>query len=353
MEAREKWPVKSLPLDDTIVGSVLCHDMTRIIPGIEKGPAFRKGHVIKPEDIPVLLDMGKENIYVYSPKPGILHEDEAALELAAFFGGPDIQLTQPREGRINLVARKTGVLDINREQLFKINSCGGIAFATLRSGTPVSEGEAVAGTRIIPLFMAAEKIRELQKAVPEPVIRILPYQISKIAIISTGSEVFKGRIKDSFWPVIAKKIYEYNCELIKHTVTDDSPANIAREIKRNFTQNAEMIICTGGMSVDPDDRTPEAISMACDEIVSYGAPVFPGAMFMLGYIKKDDQKVPVLGLPGCVMHHKGTIFDLLLPRILSGQEISSEDIAGMGHGGFCKSCDNCFFPHCSFGKGCF
>ena len=300
-------------------GQVLCHDITQIIPGEFKGPRFRKGHIVQPEDIPVLLSIGKENLYVWEKRPGILHEDEAAALLYKAAAGKNIHGTEPKEGKIELIADCDGLLKIDRAALLAVNRTPQMMIATIHGDMPVKKGQKLAGTRIIPLVIEQEKMDAMQAAAgPEPILNVLPFRAKKFAVIPTGSEVFKGRIEDKFTPILQSKLAVYGCELI-------------------FT--------TGGMSVDPDDRTPLAIKNTGADIISYGAPVLPGAMFLVSYL----DGVPVCGLPGCVMYAKRTIFDLLLPRLLADAPITAEDIARLGEGGLCLGCAECHWPNCGFG----
>ncbi len=331
-------------------GQVLCHDITQIIPGEFKGARFRKGHIIQPEDIPVLLSIGKENLYVWEKKPGILHEDEAAALLYKAAAGKNIHGTEPKEGKIELIADCDGLLKINREALLAVNRPPQMMIATIHGDLPVKKGQKLAGTRIIPLVIEQEKMDAMQDAMQaaagsEPILNVLPMQAKKLAVITTGSEVFKGRIEDKFTPILVGKLAEYGCEMTFHKVCDDDPAGITAAILEAKEAGCELIFATGGMSVDPDDRTPLAIRNTGAEIVTYGAPVLPGAMFLVSYL----DGVPVCGLPGCVLYATRTIFDLLLPRLLADAPITAEDIARLGEGGLCLGCAECHWPNCGFG----
>ena len=328
-------------------GQVLCHDITQIIPGEFKGARFKKGHIIQPEDIPVLLSIGKENLYVWEKKPGILHEDEAAALLYKAAAGQNIHGTEPREGKIELIADCDGLLKIDRRALLAVNSTPQMMIATIHGDLPVKKGAKLAGTRIIPLVIEQEKMEAMQAAAgPKPILNVLPFHQKKFAVITTGSEVFKGRIEDKFTPILEQKLAVYGCEMAFHKVCDDDPAGITAAILEAKAAGCELIFTTGGMSVDPDDRTPLAIRNTGAEIVTYGAPVLPGAMFLVSYL----DGVPVCGLPGCVMYNNASIFDLIMPRLLAGQHLEAADISVLGHGGFCRGCKTCHFPNCGFGK---
>lgn len=329
------------------VGHVLCHDMTRIIPEVEKGAAFRKGHIVKEEDIPALLSMGKENLYVWEVQEGILHEDEAADILCQICINEHMTKSDTREGKIEIFAAGDGLLKVNTEVLNQINSLGEMMIATIQGNFPVKKGDKIAATRIIPLVIEEEKMLHAKEiAGREPILKILPFHKPKVAVITTGNEVYSGRIQDAFGPVIRRKLEEYQVEIMEQTILDDNQQKITEQILHSIAEGAEMIICTGGMSVDPDDTTPAAIKATGAELVSYGAPVLPGAMFLLAY----RENIPIMGLPGCVMYAKRTIFDLVLPRVLAGEKLSKEALSGYGEGGLCLSCPTCHFPHCGFGK---
>lgn len=335
------------------VGHVLCHDITQIIPGEKKGPVFKKGHIVRAEDIPVLLSVGKEHLYVWEKREGILHEDEAAVILRDICMGksPEMKAGEPGEGKIEITAAVDGLLKINSEKLRAVNSLGQMMIATIHGNTVVHKGDKLAGTRIIPLVIEEEKMKEAQKLCGnEPVLSILPFNKAKIALVVTGSEVSKGLIKDSFSPVLEKKLEEYPVSVIGKVYPGDDRKAITDAVL-NFAENgADMVLCTGGMSVDPDDKTPGAIKDSGAEIVTYGAPVLPGAMFLLSYLKRGGKTVPVMGLPGCVMYAKRTIFDLVFPRVLAGEKLSASDFAEYGEGGLCLGCSPCHYPNCGFGK---
>jgi len=342
--------LESIPVQEA-VGSVLFHDITRIIPGQEKGPVFRKGHIITEEDIPVLLSVGKENIYVCRQMDGILHENDAAKRIADCVAGDNLTLSEPKEGRINFISQVHGLLTVDVPALTFVNTLGDISLATMHTNQEVMQGQAVAGTRIIPLVIEEEKIMRLEQGVKKPIVQVLPFRSYHVGIVTTGSEVYYHRIEDGFGPVLRKKFAQYGCSVFGQVFTDDTTEMTEKAIHTFAEQGADMIVCTGGMSVDPDDRTPLAIRRACGgNVVSYGAPTFPGAMFMLAWMEYKGTRIPVMGLPGCVMYHKASIFELILPRILAGVSVSAEDIAVLGHGGFCSGCAECHFPICPFGK---
>lgn len=331
------------------VGHVLCHDITQIIPGKVKDARFRKGHVVTEEDVAVLLDLGKEHLYVWEKEEGMLHENEGAEILASLVLGEHMKPAPVKEGKIDIYAEQDGLLQVDIERLRQINLLGDLMIATRFTDDPIKKGEKLAGTRVIPLVIEEEKLDQARTlAGEEPLLKLLPFQPLKAGIVTTGSEVYHKRITDQFTPVIVKKVTAYGVEVVAQKVVNDSQEMIVETIREFREQGADFIICSGGMSVDPDDRTPGAIKASGAEIVSYGAPVLPGAMFLLGYY---DDGTPVVGLPGCVMYASSTIFDLVLPKIVAGVPVTKEDIAGLGHGGLCLNCETCHWPICGFGKG--
>ena len=339
--------MKSVSVHDA-VGMVLCHDVTRIVPGRHKGPAFKKGHIIAPQDIEPLLDMGKASVYVYDLAEGFIHEDDAAARIAAAAAGPGLQLTSPSEGRVNLTADRDGLLKVNPAALMQINSVADVVFATLHSDLRVSRNQPVGGTRIIPLVTREENVRQVESICRDhaPMIQVKELRSLPVGIVTTGSEVFHGRIEDKFGPVLHAKFAELSCPVLGQVFVSDDPALTAQAIRKFIEEGAELVAVTGGMSVDPDDRTPSAIDATGATVVTYGSPVFPGAMFMLAYLGT----VPIIGLPGCVMYHRTSIFDLVVPRILAGETLTRPDFVSLGYGGYCSGCATCTYPHCGFGK---
>jgi len=332
------------------IGHVLCHDITQIIKGVTKEAAFRKGHVVVAEDIPVLLSLGKDNLFVWEAQEGMLHENEAAQILYNLCAGKNMRPSEVKEGKIEVIADCDGVFLVDTQRMRAVNSLGEMMIATRHGGFPVQKGEKLAGTRVIPLIISERKMARAQALAGDaPLLALHEFVPKKGAIICTGNEVFYGRIKDNFSPVVVQKVEEYGAHIFQTITAPDSPEKITAAILDAIQNGADMVVCTGGMSVDPDDRTPLAIKNTGATVVSHGAPVLPGSMFMLAY---HDGKVPILGLPGCVMYTKRTIFDLVLPKLMAGLPISPDELSALGHGGLCLSCEVCTYPNCGFGKGC-
>lgn len=327
--------LQEVPVEEAI-GMVLAHDLTQIIPGEFKGRLFRKGHRITESDIPKLLDIGKAHIYAISLAEDEIHEDDAAQRMAMALQGSNTSLTDPSEGKVMIRSSIHGLAHIHKPTVDRVNGLGDIALATVKSNTVVHPGQALAGTRVIPLITQTAKIEEVERYSEElrqnthqSVVQVKPFIPHRIGLITTGSEVYHGRIQDRFGPVVRAKVEAFGSEIVEQRFAPDDMAIIVTEISQLKEQMCDMILLTGGMSVDPDDRTPGAIRQAGAEIVRYGTPMLPGSMLLMGYL----EDIPILGLPGCVMHDPFTSFDVLLPRILAGDRIEEHDIVEMGYGG--------------------
>ena len=339
---------KTVPVDEA-VGMILPHDVTEIVKDQFKGRAFKKGHIIRKEDVEHLKRLGKEHIYVLQLGPDEIHENEAAEILAESLSGPGSMLSaEPVEGKIAIHAKCDGLLKINEEALYRFNLLGVVMCSTLQTNTPVKKGENIAATRLIPL-VSERAIVEQAAAIAKdanPIIEVKELRSAKAGLIITGNEVFHGRIKDKFEKVLREKLAEIGSEVISVTFAPDDIDIIGEAITSSINSGANLIITSGGMSVDPDDVTRMGIEKAGATDCFYGTPVLPGAMFLSGRIGD----IPVLGLPACGMFHNITVFDLILPRILTGETIGREEFARMGHGGLCRNCKRCQYPVCNFGK---
>ncbi len=332
---QEQTKLKEIPVHDAI-GMRLAHDLTQIIPGQFKGRLFTKGHLITEEDIPKLLDIGKEHIYVMKLGKHDWHEDDAAQLMALALADEALIQTEPHEGKVAIKAPIAGIAKVDKSVVDQINYIGEIALATVRNNDVVQAGATIAATRVIPLTVPKSKVaavEEIADAYKQQFgyapLRVLPIPAKRIGLLTTGSEVYNGRIKDKFGPAVQAKLEALGQVLAEQRFAPDDRHIIVKEIHYLLEQGYDIIMVTGGMSVDPDDRTPGAIKAAGADIVSYGTPMLPGSMLLMGYIRNT----PILGLPGCVMHDPYTSFDVLLPRILLGERIIKEDIVQLGYGG--------------------
>ncbi len=348
MANKFKSSAKIIPVDES-VGTVLAHDITEIRPGQFKGPAFKKGHIIKKEDLAHLKRVGKEHLYVLALEPGEVHEDDAAFRLATALTGGGVTF-DPRasEGKIQLKAAHRGLLKVNVPALTEINMVPDISCSARHTNTVVEKGDVIAGVRAIPLIIDEENLRAAEKIARgvDDFFSVKPFLTPNTGIVITGNEVFTGLIDDKFAPIIRSKLQDFDCPVMGISFAPDDRQKIAAEIRKHLEGGAEMIVVAGGMSVDPDDITRVAIADAGAEDVVYGTPVLPGAMFLYGRYGN----VPVLGLPACVLFFRSTVLDLILPRVLAGERITRKDLAAMAHGGMCLECETCHFPRCSFGK---
>jgi len=339
---------KTVKIEDAI-GLVLGHDVTEIRKDEFKGRAFKKGHRIESADICHFQRLGKEHIFVLEIDENHLHENDAAMALAKAFCGAGVGFQgEPKEGKLNLVAQRNGLLKVAVDALTDINLLGDVMCASRHSNTLVKAGDVVAGTRAIPLTVAKAVVNEAVRIAEshKGLFEVKALRRARIGLVITGNEVFTRLIEDRFEEVIRTKIDRIGSKVIGVAFAPDNPSLIASEFQRLISQGADLILTTGGMSVDPDDVTRDGIRKAGGSAEFYGAPVLPGAMFMMA----DIDGVPILGIPACGLYHQTTILDLVLPRILSGERFNRRDIAQMGHGGLCLNCSECRFPHCPFGK---
>ena len=328
------------------VGMELCHDITEMNDSF-KGAAFRRGHIIRPEDIGHLLRLGKEHIFVWEPNAGELHEDDCARRLAAMAPVEGTHYTEPAEGKVLLIADRRGMFRVNRKLLGKIGSIGDITVCTLPDHYPVEPGARLASMRIVPLVTQEAQILEAERlCAEEKLLELRPYLPRRAGIIITGSEVWHGRIPDKFGPVVREKLGKYPCEILGIRVCDDDTAQIAEAAKDHLAKGADLLIFTGGMSVDPDDLTPAAIRSLGAQIISHGVPSQPGNMTLVAYLGD----IPILGIPGAAIKLPTTVFDVLLPQIFAGDRLTKEDLIGLAEGGLCQMCGSCHWPNCTFGR---
>jgi molybdenum cofactor synthesis domain-containing protein len=341
--------LKSIPLEEA-VGTTLAHDITEIRPGVFKGPAFRKGHTVCQEDICRLQRLGKNHLYVIDLEEDEIHENEAAAILASALAGEGITWkNDPREGKINLHAGRDGLLRVNTATLAAFNMVDEVMCATLHNHTLVRKDELVAATRAIPLVMQRAPI-ERAAAIARgngPVISVNPLRRARVGLVVTGNEVYHGLIQDRFAPVLTEKVTSLGSEVAALDFAPDDAGEISAVIRTQMDRGCDLLLLTGGMSVDPDDVTRHGIRLAGAGEFHYGSAVLPGAMFLVAYLGV----VPLLGVPACALHHRVTVLDLVLPRVLAGEHIGKAELAFLGHGGLCRDCPECLYPHCPFGKG--
>lgn len=337
--------MKKIRVEDA-VGMELCHDITQMKDGF-KGAIFKRGHIIRQEDIPLMLDVGKKTVFVWEENAGELHEDDCARRMAAMASVRGARYTEPSEGKVLLMAEERGLFRVNRELLREINSIGDITICTLPDHYPVEVGARLASMRIVPLVTKEAQIMKAEDLCRErKLLELLPYEQKKIGVIITGSEVYSGRIKDKFEPVVRAKMQKFPAEIVGVTVCDDDLDMIVGAAKKHLEKGADFLIFTGGMSVDPDDLTPTAVRLLGADIVTHGVPSQPGNMTLVAYLGD----IPVLGVPGAAISLPTTVFDVLLPQIFAGQKITKAERIGLGDGGLCQMCKSCHWPNCSFGR---
>lgn len=337
--------MKKIPVESA-VGMELCHDITAMRDGF-KGAAFKRGHIITEEDVPKLLDIGKKNVFVWEDNAGEIHEEEAALRMAAMVPVEGAHYTGPSEGKVLLFADSRGMLRVDTELLREINAIGDITICTLRDHYPVEKGARLASMRIVPLVTKEEQIiRAEELCKTKKLIELKPYQHRKIGVIITGSEIYSGRIKDKFEPVVRAKMQRYPSEILGVTICDDDLDMIVSAARKFLDEGADFLIFSGGMSVDPDDLTPSAIRALGADIVTHGVPSQPGNMTLIAYLGD----VAIMGVPGAAVVLPTTMFDVLVPQIFVGDKFTKEDLIRLGDGGLCQMCKACHFPNCTFGS---
>ncbi len=340
--------LKKIKLHEAI-GSKLAHDITEIRPGEFKGPAFRRGHTVCEADLCNLQRLGKNHLYIIDLAEDEIHENEAAVILATALAGDGIVWQDgPREGKINLLAARDGLLMINTAALAAFNLVDEVMCATLHNHTLVKEGDLVAGTRAIPLVMKRAPVERAAAIGKQSgsVLSVRSLPNARVGLLVTGNEVYHGLIQDRFAPILTEKVEALGSEVLALDFAPDDSEAIARTIGTQLERDCDLILLTGGMSVDPDDVTRHGIRLAGAKEIHYGAAALPGSMFLVAYLGKT----PLLGVPACGLYHRITVLDLVLPRILAGERVGKTELAFLGHGGLCRDCPECIYPHCPFGK---
>jgi molybdenum cofactor synthesis domain-containing protein len=331
------------------VGKPLAHDVTRIIPGKSKGPAFKRGHVVTTGDLPLLRDMGKNHVYVLDPEVGSIHEDDAAELLAKAFQEEHFHLEGPSEGKFTVKAAIKGLLKINLPLLTFINRSAFVICSTIHQNTVCFEGMTVAATRIIPVDIEESEFWPIMEEIKaqSPLLHLCPFSKVNVGVVVTGEEIFSGRVKDDSLAILSPKVESLGGRILSHRICPDKKDAISRSIRHMAKDGCDVIITTGGLSVDADDVTLDGIIGSGARLVSYGSPILPGAMFAVAYMGD----AAILGVPAAVFYYKATVLDLFLPRAMAGDVITREDIVSLGHGGLCLLCKECRYPVCPFGKG--
>ena len=337
--------MKKVKVEDA-VGMTLCHDITAMRDGF-KGAEFKRGHVIEAADIPRLLDIGKRTIFVWEEHAGEIHEDDAALRMAKMTAMEGARQSGPSEGKILFFAERDGLFRVDTALQREINSIGDITISSMPDHYPVKEGARIASMRIVPLVTQEEQIIRAEKLCEtRKLFALRPYQQKKVGVIITGSEVYSGRIKDKFEPVVRTKLKQYPSEIVGITICDDDLDMICGAAKQHLENGADILIFTGGMSVDPDDLTPTTIRSLGAEIITHGVPAQPGNMTLVAYLGD----IAILGVPGAAISLPTTIFDVLLPQVFTGDKLTKDELVNLGDGGLCQQCGSCHWPNCTFGR---
>ena len=337
--------MKKIKVEDAI-GMAICHDITEMRDGF-KGARFKRGHVIQKEDIPKFLDLGKRTVFVWEENAGEIHEEDCALRMMEMTKLPNVSYQGPAEGKMLMLAEERGMFRVNTALQKTINSIGDITISSLPDHYPVEKGARLASMRIVPLVTKEEQIIKAEELCKEQrLFELYPYKDKKVGVIITGSEVYTGRIKDKFEPVIRAKLKSFPSEILGVTICDDNLDMIVAAGQKYLDQGADFLIFTGGMSVDPDDLTPTAIRRLGADIISHGVPAQPGNMTLVAYLGQ----VAILGVPGAAISLPTTMFDVFLPQIFAGIKFTKQDLVNLGDGGLCQLCKQCHWPNCTFGR---
>ncbi len=345
-----QYVVKTIPVSEAI-GMVLAHDITEIRPEQFKGRAFKRGHVVRKEDICHLRRLGKERLYILDIRDDEMHEDEAAHAIARALMAEGVRIDgEPREGKINIVAARDGLLKVDKERLTEFNMLGDVMCATLHTDSVVREGQQVAGTRAIPLVVKKDVVHRAVAVAGGGLIQVKGMRKPRAGVVVTGNEIYYGRVRDAFAPIIKNKVEAFGGEVIGSYFAPDDESFIEKRLRELLDAGADLLVTTGGMSVDPDDVTRHAIRNLGATEITYGSAVLPGAMFLSAHVRRGRDEVPVLGIPACGMYEKTTVLDLVLPKILAGEKVGRRELSELGHGGLCMKCTECRYPVCPFGK---
>ena len=337
--------VREVSLEEA-VGLPLSHDLTQVWPETKfKGPRFSRGHVVTREDFAILRDMGREHLSVLDLDPSEVHEDDAALALALSLAGSGVEIRGPREGKCSLLATHRGLLRFDPDTIHALNEDLLWSVVTLPPRMAVEAGQEVAACRIMPLAMDKDRVdRACDRSRP---LEVLPFRPLGVGLVTTGRELAEGRIPDAFMPKLEKKLYRYGGHVVAQRYATDDPDRIVGAIEELIALGATMVLCTGGMSVDADDRTPGALRRAGDRVCFQGVPMMPGNMLMLA-LRGD---IPLVGAPACVAYDERTSLDPLMDLLAAGIYPTAEEVRRWGVGGLCLRCPSCAWPRCSFGSG--
>lgn len=363
--------LRSVPVAEAVGGRAL-HDMTRIEPGVFKGPAVLAGQIISGGDVCRLQAMGRNSVYLDNQDQDgrWVHENEAAAAFGARMPGEGVVMDEAiREGKVNFRAARRGLLWVDRPRLARFNRTPDVMCASRRTGAVVDEGGRVAASRAIPLYLSRENFLRACSVLDQgPLFSVLPLRRARVGILVTGTEVFQGLIEDRFQPVIERKVKALDCELVHALKVPDEAARIREGVELLLERGADLIVTTAGLSVDPDDVTRKGLLDAglvvgpdCGEDAGagpdagaggalYGMPILPGAMSLAGRIRHGGREAQVMGVPACALFHRITAFDVLLPYVLANAPLSREFLSELGHGGLCLECKSCTYPKCGFAR---
>jgi len=335
--------IRTVRVEDAI-GLKLLHDYTCIQHGF-KGAIKRRGEIVTFSDVDILKNCGHYYVYVYDEtwsRPGFLHEVEAVEKFAHIVAGENIRIELGEEGKALLIAEKSGLLLVNGTVLKEINSTGVFVLVTRKTGSYIRRGDLIGIVDLIPLDVSVEFFEVFERKLVEyrPIIRVIEHKHPKIGVVVTGTEIVEGMRRDLAGPIVLKKISEYECIPGRIEYARDDLEEISGKILALLLEH-DAVIVTGGMSVDPTDKTPSAIASIADEVVIYGIPIKPTTMSMVAY--KGGKAI--VGVSSGIIHYpEENILDVVLPWIASGVKIPREFLISLGEGGLTSSFVNKYSP---------
>ncbi|MCC6315368.1 MAG: molybdopterin-binding protein [Thermomicrobiales bacterium] len=312
----------ALPDRDLLVGAVLAEDARA---GGKK--RFAKGHRLTAEDAATLAELD-EPIHAVQLEPGEIHEDQAALRLAAAVAGPGLERRGPSQSRYNLVAAHKGQVRVDVDRLRAINRVPGMAVFTLHNRVATVPGKVVTGVKITPVatpesaLVAAERI-----AAGEPIVQVAPFQPLVVGVIS--SEGMSDRVRQRFRDIVTRKMGWYGARVLRFVEVPPEADAVGEAVAALRADGADVILSAGGNTIDPLDPALAALQRMGAEMVRFGAPVHPGSMFWMAYL----DETPVVNLASCGMYAKASVADLVLPTVMSGARVDIDELADLGYGG--------------------
>jgi hypothetical protein len=315
------------------VGHVLCHNLA----DAQGRKAFAKGRLLAEGDVARLRELGHATVRVAVLDAGDVREDEAAARLAAAVAGPGVTATPAHSGRVNLRAAVSGPLEVDTAALLAVNEMDGLTLATLPTHSFVAAGRTLATIKVIPFAVSGAELACAEAAARRAggVLRVRPLLLRAVGVVLVSSAAARLRVERGVYPAIEARVLALGGTVAERRSVEPAEAAVAAALDELRTAGMELIIVAGETSVvDLDDVTPRGVALVGGRVEHYGAPVEPGNLLLLAYLaRRDAAPLPVLGAPGCVRSRDTNIVDLLLPRLMAGEQLRRRDIVALGHGG--------------------